>query len=123
MLWRLFLCFFPFLSSFVHAFFYDLYSEGSIYFGKKSKKALSLNCEGCKELDKVKRKHIKIADNKHKHINDIEETWGYTKEQDYIIGKVIEKRAYGYMYNKLSASLFPQIIALIDMCNAKTKRL
>ena len=34
----------------------------------------------------------------------------------------MEKRAYSKLYNKLSASLFPQMILLIDDCNAIEKK-
>ena len=79
-----------------------------------------------KELEKIKKKRYKIENNKHKHINDqiayIDEVWGYTKEQEKIIEKFIEERAYSDMYNKLTASLFPQIITLIDNCNARGQK-
>ena len=32
------------------------------------------------------------------------------------------ERAYSEMYNKLTASLFPQIISLIDNCNARGQK-
>ena len=35
---------------------------------------------------------------------------------------VIRERAYSEMYNKLTASLFPQIISLIDNCNARGQK-
>ena len=75
-----------------------------------------------KELEKLKKKRSKVENNKHKHINDqiayIDEVWGYTKEQTKVIEKFLEVRAYSEMYNKLTASLFPQLITLIDNCNA-----
>lgn len=79
-----------------------------------------------KELEKIKKKRFKIEENKHKHINDqiayIDEVWGYSKEQTKTIEKFINERAYSEMYNKLTASLFPQIITLIDNCNAKGQK-
>ena len=48
--------------------------------------------------------------------------WGYTKEQEKIIEKFIKERAYSEMYNRLTASLFPQIISLIDNCNAREQK-
>ena len=82
--------------------------------------------ETYKALEKIKKKHHKIENNKHKHINDqiayIDEVWGYTKEQDKIIEKFINERAYSEMYNSLTASLFPQIITLIDHCNARGQK-
>jgi len=82
--------------------------------------------ETYKELAKIKKKRHKEDNKKHKHINDqiayINEVWGYTKEQEKIIEKFIKERAYSEMYNKLTASLFPQIISLIDNCNARGQK-
>ncbi len=82
--------------------------------------------ETYKALEKIKKKRHKANKQKHKHINDqiayINEVWGYTKEQEKTIEKFIEGRAYSEMYNKLTASLFPQIITLIDNCNAKGQK-
>jgi len=79
-----------------------------------------------KELEKIKKKRQKVDNNKHKHMSDqisyIDEVWGYTKEQEKIIEKFIESRAYSQMYNKLTASLFPQMITLIDNCNARGQK-
>jgi len=79
-----------------------------------------------KELEKLKKKREKTDNNKHKHINDqvayIAEVWGYSKEQERTIEKFLSERAYSDMYNKLTASLFPQIITLIDACNARGKK-
>lgn len=79
-----------------------------------------------KALEKIKEKREKTNHTKHIHINDqiayIEEYWGYTKEQEKIIEKFVEKRAYSEIYNKLTASLFPQIITLIDNCNARGQK-
>ena len=82
--------------------------------------------ETYKALEKIKKKRHKEDNKKHKHINDqiayIDEVWGYTKEQEKIIEKFIKERAYSEMYNKLTASLFPQIISLIDNCNAREQK-
>jgi hypothetical protein len=79
-----------------------------------------------KELEKVKKRRAKVEKNKHKHVNDqityISTEWGYTKEQEKTIAKFVDQRAYSEMYNKLTASLFPQIITLIDNCNARGQK-
>ena len=79
-----------------------------------------------KALEKIKKKREKTDNHKHIHINDqiayIAEYWGYTKEQEKIIEKFVEKRAYSEIYNKLTASLFPQVITLIDNCNARGQK-
>ena len=79
-----------------------------------------------KALEKLKKKRQKTEHHKHQHINDqidyIAEYWGYTKEQERITEKFIEKRAYSELYNKLTASLIPQVITLIDNCNARNQK-
>lgn len=79
-----------------------------------------------KALEKIKKKRHKAEHKKHQHINDqiayIDEVWGYTKEQKKIIEKFIDERAYSEMYNKLTASLLPQIITLIDNCNNRGQK-
>ena len=79
-----------------------------------------------KALEKIKKRREKTNQSKHIHINDqidyIEEYWGYTKEQKKIIENFIEKRAYSEIYNKLTASLIPQVITLIDNCNAREQK-
>ena len=79
-----------------------------------------------KELEKLKKKREKSDNSKHQHINDqvayISEVWGYSKEQEVTIEKFINARAYSEMYNKLTASLFPQMITLIDYCNERGQK-
>ena len=79
-----------------------------------------------KAIEKLKKKRKKKDHTKHIHINDqiayIEEYWGYTKDQEKTIEKFVEERAYSEIYNKLTASLFPQIITLIDNCNAREQK-
>lgn len=79
-----------------------------------------------KLLEKIRKKREKIERDKHKHISDqinyIKKVWGYTKEQDTIIQKFIETKAYHELYNKLTASILPQIITLIDNCNEREQK-
>lgn len=93
---------------------------------KQKQKGFKPQSDTYKELEKIKKKRVKVADSKHKQINDqvayIDEVWGYTKEQEKIIEKFIEGRAYSEMYNKLTASLFPQMITLIDYCNERERK-
>ena len=82
--------------------------------------------ETYKEIEKIKKKRLKSEHKKHQHIHDqiiyIEQMWGYTKEQEKTIEKFIEERAYSEMYNRLTASLLPQMITLIDYCNERDKK-
>lgn len=79
-----------------------------------------------KEMQKIKIKREKIAADKHHHINDqidyIELRWGYTQEQKRTIERFLQQRAYTEMYNRLSASLLPQLITLVDHCNEREQK-
>jgi len=79
-----------------------------------------------KELKKLKRKAIKKEDKKHRFINDqieyIRDIWGFTKTQNNTIEKFLKERAYGKIYTKLTASLLPQMILLIESCNQKERK-
>jgi hypothetical protein len=77
-------------------------------------------------LEKIRKKQRQTAEKKHRHIHDqisyIAESWGYTKEQERIIDRFIEARAYGEIYNRLTASILPQMILLIDNCNDRNQK-
>ncbi len=79
-----------------------------------------------KEIQKIQKKREKIAVDKHHHINDqiayIETKWGYNQEQKRIIDRLLQERAYIHIYNRLSASLLPQLIMLVDQCNQKEQK-
>lgn len=79
-----------------------------------------------KEMQKIRKKQERIAEDKHHHINDqidyIESRWGYTQEQKRVIDRFLRQRAYTQMYNRLSASLLPQLIALVDHCNQREQK-
>jgi len=92
--------------------------RGSRQFSPKSK--------AFKELQKIREKHRRIATDRHYHINDqiayIELEWGYTREQSRVIERFLKQRAYSKMYNRLSASILPQLITLVDQCNEKGQK-
>ncbi len=79
-----------------------------------------------REMQKIRKKREKIALDKHHHINDqieyIETQWGYTQEQKRTIDRFLQQRAYTQMYNRLSASLLPQLIILVDRCNHREQK-
>ena len=79
-----------------------------------------------KELEKLKNKTAKKELAKHRFIEDqiayIGRIWGYNKTQKNITTKFIEQRAYGKIYTKLTASLLPQLILLIEECNTQNKK-
>ncbi len=79
-----------------------------------------------REIQKIQKKRDKIAVDKHHHINDqiayIETKWGYNQEQKRIIDRLLQERAYTQIYHRLSASLLPQLIMLVDQCNQKEQK-
>lgn len=93
---------------------------------KQREKGFKPQSDTYKTLEKIKKKRQKTDENKHKHISDqiayIKEVWGYSKEQEKIIKKFIDTRAYEENYNKISASFLPQIIDLIDRCNEREQK-
>lgn len=92
----------------------------------QKKKTFKPKSEGYKELVKLKDRKEKKDEMKHVYIQDqvsyIENKWGFTQEQERVFALFVENRAYSKIYNKLSASLFPQMILLIDDCNAIDKK-
>ena len=115
--------FYPFILPWLA--FAALLVTGYLWWMQKEK-GFQPQSETYKALEKIKKKRHKEDTKKHKHINDqiayINEVWGYSKEQEKTIEKFIKERAYSEMYNKLTASLFPQIITLIDNCNARGQK-
>ncbi|SFV58925.1 hypothetical protein MNB_SV-6-1105 [hydrothermal vent metagenome] len=79
-----------------------------------------------KKLQKIQKKREKIDTAKHHYINDqieyIDRVWGYTKEQRRVIDRFLDQRAYSHIYNRLSASLLPQLITMIELCIKREKR-
>ena len=79
-----------------------------------------------KELKRAKKRQMKIEEKKHCYLDDqlayIREQWGYTKTQEKVVTDFLEKRAYSSIYNKLSASLLPQMIEMIENCLVQEKK-
>ena len=79
-----------------------------------------------KKIEKIEKKRDKLEADKHHHINDqisyIETKWGYNQEQKRIIDRLLQERAYTQIYHRLSASLLPQLIMLVDQCNQKEQK-
>ena len=79
-----------------------------------------------RELERAKQKREKKELRKHRFIEDqiayIGKIWGYNKSQEAVVERFIEQRAYGKIYTKLTASLLPQLILLIEECNAQKQK-
>jgi len=90
---------------------------------KAKKQGKAKQSDTYKELEKIKKKRKKEDDKKYKEIkaqlNYIEKNWGYTQTQAKTIEKLLESRAYESIYRKLTISILPQLIKLIEKCNQK----
>jgi len=99
---------------------------GVLWWKKINTRHFAPRSKAFKEMQKIQKKRDKIATDKHHHINDqidyIERHWGYTQEQQRTIDRFLQQRAYTQMYNRLSASLLPQLITLVDHCNGKEQK-
>lgn len=114
----------PFISLF--SMLSILYFSWNSRKNRKEEKVFKPESESYKEREKLKVQRDKKEAERHIYITDqisyIEKRWGYTKEQERIVATFMEKRAYSKLYNKLSASLFPQMILIIDDCNTIEKK-
>lgn len=106
--------------------FLSLFGIVQILLNKKKEKNFFPKSENFKELEKIKKQQIKRDNKKEEYIRDqlayIENIWGYSKVQEKIVQKFLEQRAYEKIYNKFTASLIPQIILLIENCNAQEQK-
>ncbi len=79
-----------------------------------------------KELIKIKKKKLIEAEKKHEIINNqfayIAEAWKLSIPQEKTFITFIKTRAYSELYIKMTASLLPQLIKMIDKC-LETKKI
>jgi len=79
-----------------------------------------------KQLAKIKKKRLIQAEKKHEMINNqftyIQNVWNLSREQQKSFVTFIEKRAYSDLYTKMTASLLPQLIKMIDLCIEQNKK-
>jgi hypothetical protein len=102
----------------------------SLYFKKtKESKIPRLQFRKTKEqkqLAKLKKKRLIKAEKKHEMINNqftyIQNIWVLSREQQKIFVSFIDKKAYTDLYTKMTASLLPQLIKMIDLCIEKNKK-
>ncbi len=96
----------------------------ALYF--KNKKTPNLpklkikNTKEHKELIKIKKKRLIEAEKKHDIINNqfayIAEAWKLSIAQEKTFVTFIKTRAYSELFSKMTASLLPQLIKMIDKC-------
>ena len=92
---------------------------------KETKKLKVKNTKEHKELTKIKKKRLIESEKKHEIINNqvayIAEVWELSQLQEKSFVTFIEKRAYSDLYSKMTASLLPQLIKMIDACLEQNK--
>ncbi len=101
----------------------------SLYFKKrKDKKNIKLNIKKTKEhkaLLKIKKQHENEKLHKHDNINNqiayIQDIWELSKHQQKTFKDFVEKRAYSDLYTKMTNSLLPQLIKMIEICIDQNK--
>jgi hypothetical protein len=78
------------------------------------------NTKEHKELIKIKKKRLIEAEKKHDIINNqsayIAEAWKLSIQQEKTFITFIKTRAYSELFSKMTASLLPQLIKMIDKC-------
>ncbi len=70
------------------------------------------------EAKKARQRHRNLQ----KQIDYIARHWGWTQEQQTVVERFMAARAYDSIYDRLSASLLPQMIQMIDQCNDRERR-
>ncbi len=78
-----------------------------------------------KLFEKIYKKRQIEQNQKHDTINNqvarIQQLWDLSKEQQKTFVNFIEKRAYTDLYTKMTASLLPQLIKMIEICLEQNK--
>ncbi len=78
-----------------------------------------------KMLEKITRKRQAEQEKKHETINNqvahIQQMWELSQDQQKTFVRFIEKRAYSDLYTKMTASLLPQLIKMIEICLEQNK--
>lgn len=79
-----------------------------------------------KFLEKIHKKRNLELHQKHDAINNqiahIQEIWDLSKDQQKTFVNFVEKRAYTDLYTKMTNSLLPQLIKMIEICLEQHKR-
>jgi len=101
-----------------------------LYFKKKKESKIPLlqirKTKQQRQLAKIKKKRLIQAEKKHEMINNqfayIQNVWMLSRDQQKSFVTFIEKRAYTDLYTKMTASLLPQLIKMIDSCIEQNKK-
>ncbi len=96
----------------------------SLYFRRKrNRKTTRLQVKKTKEykiFEKITKKRDLEKAQKHDNINNqiahIQDLWDLSQDQEKTFARFIEKRAYTDLYSKMTASLLPQLIKMIEIC-------
>jgi len=96
---------------------------------KKEQRKNRLKIKKTKEhrfIEKINKKRRLEQHQKHDTINNqvahIQELWDLSKDQQRTFVNFIEKRAYTDLYTKMTNSLLPQLIKMIEICIEQHKK-
>ncbi len=96
---------------------------------KKDQRKNRLKIKKTKEhrfIEKLNKKRQIEQHQKHDNINNqvahIQELWDLSKDQQRTFVNFIEKRAYTDLYTKMTNSLLPQLIKMIEICIEQHKK-
>ena len=96
---------------------------------KKDQRKNRLKIKKTKEhrfIEKLNKKRQVEQHRKHDNINNqvahIQELWDLSKDQQRTFVNFIEKRAYTDLYTKMTNSLLPQLIKMIEICIEQHKK-
>ncbi len=96
---------------------------------KKDQRKNRLKIKKTKEhrfIEKLNKKRQVEQHQKHDTINNqiahIQELWDLSKDQQRTFVNFIEKRAYTDLYTKMTNSLLPQLIKMIEICIEQHKK-
>lgn len=77
-------------------------------------------------LQRVKKRRNDHTLQREKHLNQqieyIATAWGYSESQEKVIQQFVADKVYLMCYDRLTASLLPHIITLIEQCNQREKK-
>ncbi len=101
----------------------------SLHFKKKSEQKKNIlkikKTKEHKALEKINKKREIVQHQKHDNINNqvayISQIWDLSQDQQKTFKNFIEKRAYTDLYTKMTASLLPQLIKMIEICISQNK--
>jgi len=97
----------------------------SLYYRKKGSVSLKYSKDRYM-IERLKIRRQKEELKKHKFIEEqidyISQIWDLSHSQKRVFEKFIKNRAYSDLYSKMTSSLLPQLITMIELCIQREKK-